>query len=87
MRAKRNVPGYNPDKAPAILLPSSSGMSHAQISSAQRAFRRANGYGTSIKQEFNEAVRQMRSAGVPEAAIRKTMRQNYKYFDSLGAFK
>ena len=85
--AKRNVPGYNPDKAPAILLPSSSGMSHAQISSAQRTFRRANGYGTSVKQEFNEAVRQMRSAGVPEAAIRKTMRQNYKYFDSLGAFK
>ena len=53
--AKRNVPGYNPDKAPAILLPSSSGMSHAQISSAQRTFRRANGYGTSIKQEFNNA--------------------------------
>lgn len=62
-------------------------MSHAQISSAQRTFRRANGYGTSIKQEFTEAAIQMSSARVSETAIRKTMRQNYKYFDSLGAFK
>lgn len=68
--ARRNVPGYDSNQAPAILLPSSSGMSHAQISAAQRAYRRQYGFGTDIRTEFNEAVRQMRAAGVPEARIR-----------------
>ncbi|HAS8488376.1 TPA: hypothetical protein I7727_20920, partial [Vibrio vulnificus] len=84
--AKRNVPGYKSKDAPAILLPSSSGSSHAQISSMQRTFRRQNGYNTSIRTEFNEAARQMREAGVPEESVRKTMKQNYKYFSELGAF-
>lgn len=84
--AKRNVPGYDRNSAPAILLPSSSGMSHAQISAAQRAFRRQNGYNTDIRTEFNEAARQMRAAGVPESRIRRVLNQAYKYFDSLGAF-
>lgn len=53
-------------KAPAVLLPSNSGASHAKISAAQRAFRRQNGYGTTARQEFSEAARQMRAAGVPE---------------------
>ncbi|THJ30477.1 hypothetical protein E8K88_17725, partial [Lampropedia aestuarii] len=84
--AKRNVPGYDPNAAPAILLPSSSGMSHAQISAAQRAFRRNNGFGTDIRTEFNEAARKMRAAGVPEAQVRRVINQSYKYFDQLGAF-
>ena len=77
---------YDPSKAPAVLLPSNSGASHAKISAAQRAFRRQNGYGTTARQEFNEAARQMRAAGVPEKVVRQTLRQNYKYFDELGAF-
>ncbi|CAH1544290.1 hypothetical protein THOG05_50171 [Vibrio rotiferianus] len=52
----------------------------------QRTFRRQNGYNTSIRTEFNEAARQMREAGVPEESVRKTMKQNYKYFSELGAF-
>jgi hypothetical protein len=52
----------------------------------QRTFRRQKGYNTSIRTEFNEAARQMREAGVPEESVRKTMKQNYKYFSELGAF-
>lgn len=77
---------YSSKTAPAVLLPSTSGSSHAQISAAQRAFRRQHGFDTSIRTEFDEAARQMRAAGVPEDLVRKTIRQNYKYFDCLGGF-
>lgn len=83
--ARRNVQDYDSKQAPAILLPSSSGMSHAQISAVQRAYRRQYGFGTDIRTEFNEAVRQMRAAGVPEARIRRVIDRAYSYFDSLGA--
>ena len=37
--AQQNVPGYDRDAAPAMLLESASGMPHAQISAAQRSLR------------------------------------------------
>lgn len=78
---------YSPTKAPAILLPSKSGMSHATISSMQRKFRRSNGYNTTARQEMMEAAKQLRIAGVPQKAARKALSRTYKYLDSLGAFK
>ncbi|WP_254605587.1 hypothetical protein [Burkholderia contaminans] len=77
---------YSSRAAPAVLLPSTSGSVHAQISGMQRAFRNQNGFNTDVRTEFNEAARQMRAAGVPEAVVRRAIRQNYKYFDCLGAF-
>lgn len=77
---------YNSRAAPAVLLPSTSGSVHAQISGMQRAFRNQYGYDTDVRTEINEAARQMRAAGVPEGVVRRAMRQNYKYFDCLGAF-
>jgi RHS repeat-associated protein len=84
--AKKNaIPGYSRGAAPAILLQSSSGLPHAQISAAQRALRRGVGYGTSIQDEFRSSYRQMMSAGVPQSAARKAIGRAYKYFDGLGA--
>ncbi|MBR8080999.1 RHS repeat-associated core domain-containing protein [Burkholderia cenocepacia] len=77
---------YSSRAAPAVLLPSTSGSIHAQISGMQRAFRNQNGFNTDVQTEFNEAARQMRAAGVPESVVRRAIRQNYKYFDCLGAF-
>ncbi|MCA8058945.1 hypothetical protein [Burkholderia cepacia] len=67
---------YSSGTAPAVLLPSTSGFVHAQISGMQRAFRNQNGFNTDVQTEFNEAARQMRAAGVPESVVRRAMRQN-----------
>lgn len=84
--ARINIPGYDPNAAPAILLPSSSGQANAQISEVQGAFRWRHGYSTDIRTEFNEAARQMRTAGVPESRVLRVLSQSCKYFDGLGAF-
>lgn len=90
--AETNVPGYDKNLAPSILLKTSRGEPHALINSAQRVRRaelRAQGvnpYGTSIRQEFQVSYRELIDAGVPPAVARKAMIDNYKYFDSLGAF-
>jgi hypothetical protein len=86
--AKRNVEGYNENEAPAMLLPSASGLPHALISAAQRARRATEGgYDTTIQQEFNISYREMLVAGVPQAVARQAIKQAYKYFASIGAFE
>ena len=83
--AKRHVKGYDPKKAPAILLPSLSGQAHAIISAMQRAFRRQHGFNTTIRQEFTEAARQLKAAGLTSKQIKRALNQSYKYFKELGA--
>lgn len=53
----------------------------------QRAFRKQNGYNTSIRQEFTEAARQLKAAGLSPKKIKRALNQNYKYFKELGQFK
>ncbi|WP_444647909.1 RHS repeat-associated core domain-containing protein [Flavobacterium columnare] len=81
--AKKNINGYNRDLAPATLLPSSSGMSHAKISAAQRSRRASNGWNTTLKEEFNTSYKEMLDAGVPKSQAQKALKDSYKYFDSL----
>jgi hypothetical protein len=91
--AEVNIPGYERNSAPAILLESISGTSHARISAAQRVRRaksRAQGqdpWATDIRFEFNTSYREMIDAGVPQDVTRRAFRDSYKYFDELGAFK
>jgi len=91
--AEINVPGYNRANAPGLLLESNAGSAHAQISAAQRALRYdlknqgVNPWGTTIQQEFNISYKQMIDAGVSTDVARKAIKDSYKYFDSLGAFK
>ncbi|WP_210367569.1 RHS repeat-associated core domain-containing protein [Bacillus sp. REN3] len=84
--AKEGGFNYNEKKAPAVLLPSSSGQSHAIISSLQRQRRKAEGFNTDIRFEFNVSYREMIEAGVNPKTARKAMKDAYKYFDSLGGF-
>ncbi|AGU52771.1 RHS family protein [Variovorax paradoxus B4] len=91
---EQNIPGYDRNQAPAVLLRSASGESHAQISAAQRAQRRGldsqpgGRWGTTtVRDEFNTGYRQMINAGVPTDVARRAMKKSYKYFDCLGAFK
>ncbi|PXV84498.1 HNH/endonuclease VII toxin of polymorphic toxin system component [Lachnotalea glycerini] len=85
--AERNIPGYNKDKAPSILLESSSGKPHAKISALQRSRRKAEGYDTDIVYEFNTSYKEMVDAEVDSKNAKKAMRRAYKYFDELGGFK
>jgi hypothetical protein len=50
----------------------------------QRAFRKQNGYNTSIRQEFTEAARQLKAAGLSPQKIKRALNQSYKYFKELG---
>ncbi len=84
--AKRHGLDYSSSRAPAMLVRSSSGESHAVISALQRARRRAGGFGNDIVSEFNIGYRELIQAGVSPKQAKKAMRQSYKYFDSLGAF-
>ncbi|MBW4886168.1 MAG: transposase [Bacillus sp. (in: Bacteria)] len=84
--AKEGGFDYNEKKASAILLPSSSGHSHAKISSMQRKRRKIEGFNTDIRYEFNVSYREMIEAGVDQKATRKAMKDAYKYFDGLGGF-
>ncbi len=84
--AKEGGFDYNEKKATALLLPSSSGLPHAKISSMQRKRRKTEGFNTDIRYEFNESYREMIEAGVDQKNARKAMVDAYKYFDSLGGF-
>ncbi|MFV3284721.1 RHS repeat-associated core domain-containing protein, partial [Pseudomonas sp. NY15356] len=84
--AKLNVKGYKRNSAPAILLKSSSGESHAMISAMQRARRRVSGFGGTLRDEFNIAYREMIDAGVSPDVARRAASKSYKYYESLGAF-
>ncbi len=82
--AQRNISGYRRNRAPGILLPSSSGMSHAQISAFQRTRRaQPNGWNTSLRHEFNEGYREMINSGVSPKNAKKAYKKAYKYFDGL----
>ena len=83
---EHNLP-YKSSQAPTILLRSSSGESHALISAAQRARRAQSGFGNDIVSEFNIGYRELIDAGVSVKDARRLMKQAYKYFDSIGAFK
>ncbi|WP_366917372.1 MULTISPECIES: hypothetical protein [Bacteria] len=84
--AKLNVKGYKRNSAPAILLKSSSGESHAMISAMQRVRRRVSGFGGTIRDEFNVAYKEMIDAGVSPDAARRAANKSYKYYEALGAF-
>ena len=84
--AEKNVLGYRRDKAPAVLLKSSSGKPHAIISSLQRIRRREGGFGGDIRSEFSVSYKEMIDAGVNSDVAKKAARKSYKYFDFLGAF-
>jgi hypothetical protein len=82
--AKKRISGYQRNSAPATLLKSSSGSSHAAISAAQRARRAATGgWDTTLKQEFNISYKEMLDAGVPTSQARKSLSDAFKYFDGL----
>lgn len=51
----------------------------------QRSRRRIEGWGGTIRDEFNVAYREMIEAGVDNNAARKAASRSYKYFYSLGA--
>ncbi|EPR11637.1 hypothetical protein [Ruminiclostridium papyrosolvens] len=85
--AKKNNKLYNENDAPAILLESSSGMSHAKVSAAQRARRNREGFDTTIQHEFDVGYRELINAGVNAKLARKAIERAYKYFDSIDAFK
>ena len=84
--AEINVPGYNKNNAPSILLESGKGAPHANISAAQRARRKVTGYATNIVDEFNISYREMIDAGVDVKSAKKAMKKAYKYFDELNTF-
>ncbi len=86
--AKRNITDYDENAAPGILLKSSSGEVHAKLSAAQRARRRQpGGWDTDIKTEFRLSYREMIDAGLSVKEAQRVIKQNYKYFDSIKAFK
>nr|WP_281271497.1 Rhs family protein [Mangrovibacter plantisponsor] len=82
--AKKRISGYQRNSAPATLLKSSSGSSHAAISAAQRARRSVTGgWDTTLKQEFNISYKEMLDAGVPKNQARRSINDSFKYFDGL----
>lgn len=58
---------------------------HEIISAMQRAFRKQNGFNTNIRQEFIEAARQLKAAGLSSKQIKQALSQSYKYFKEQGA--
>ena len=58
---------------------------HEIISAIQRVFRKQNGFNTSIRQEFTEAARQLKAAGLSSKQIKQALSQSYKYFKEQGA--
>jgi RHS repeat-associated protein len=84
--AKKNGMDYDPNKAPGVLLESSSGSPHAKVSSLQRQRRRIEGYDTDITHEFNTGYKELLDSGVDSKVAQKAMKDAYKYFDSIGGF-
>lgn len=84
--ARLNIKGYKRNSAPAVLLKSSSGESHAMISAMQRARRSASGFGGTLRDEFNVAYKEMIGAGVSPGAAKRAANKSYKYYEALGTF-
>jgi len=89
--AKANIAKYNSGDAPTILLRSSSGYEHAQVSAAQRAWRTrlsalpgGKWKSTTLREEMNAGYKQLIDAGVPAGRARRAIASSYKYFTSLG---
>ncbi|MCB9706800.1 MAG: hypothetical protein H6711_33455, partial [Myxococcales bacterium] len=84
--AEHGLP-YNSKDAPALLLRSASGEPHAKLSALQRVRRRrAGGWGTTPRAEFQTAYRELLDAGVSRTTARQAINRAYKYFDNLGWF-
>lgn len=81
------VPGYSRNEAPGVLLPSSSGMAHANLTAAQGARQRAGIGWQGGRQEMRIAYQQLINNGVPASVARRAIKRSYRYFDSLGAIQ
>ncbi|MED0323536.1 RHS repeat-associated core domain-containing protein, partial [Escherichia marmotae] len=82
--AQKGINGYKRNDAPGILLESSSGAPHANISAAQRGRRSVpGGWNTTLKHEFNKSYQEMINAGVPASQAKKAFKESYLYFDKL----
>jgi hypothetical protein len=82
--AQHGLP-YSSQDAPAMLLRSASGESHATVSALQRARRaQPGGWATSPGAEFQVAYRELISAGVTPSTARRAMSRAYKHFYDLG---
>jgi RHS repeat-associated protein len=81
--ARANIPGYSYSRAPSILL---NPAQHAAVNAAQNARRDARlkaGLGrwsTSLREEFENASRDLRNAGVPDEVRKRALKHAYKYF-------
>jgi RHS repeat-associated protein len=82
--AKANIPGYSRNDAPAVLLPQSP--NHSTVTALQNARRDARiaagrpKWDSSLKDEFNNAYRDLGDAGLSEKCRRKAIKKAYKYF-------
>jgi RHS repeat-associated protein len=81
--ARANIPGYKSKEAPSILLRDAR---HDTITRAQnlRSSTRRSAvqrvWGTSLRDEFMHAARDLRSVGVPEQERRKALKKAYRHF-------
>lgn len=88
--AKQNLPGYNPNLAPTITIETGKGSPHTAISNAQNARyrdRKDSGQGvwsSTLDQELNSILGDLRSAGFSDATISKVLTQQYSMLDKLG---
>jgi HNH/Endo VII superfamily toxin with a SHH signature len=87
---KENVPGYDPNKDPTILLRDAPGGAHKQVTGEQAA-RRAqvrrdlgSKYGADYGAERAAAIEQMRRTGVPEEKIGQWVLEHDAYLFELG---
>ena len=82
-----NIPGYNENKAPSILLDSKK---HSVITARQNTRRRERvaahqgRWSTSGKDEVRNSYSDLKAAGVSEKEARRASSKAYKYFDELG---
>ncbi len=91
--AKRYHKKYSKRNAPGILLKSSSGEAHAQLSALQRERRMREGFNTSIRHEFNTSYKEILGVEdeygnklISTKDARKAIKEAYRYFDSIGGF-
>ncbi|MBU3107984.1 hypothetical protein [Clostridium gasigenes] len=71
---------------PGILLRSNSSEAHAKLSTLQRERRCSEGFNTDIVHEFNIGYKEMIKAGVNPKDAKKSIREAYRYSESLGGF-
>jgi RHS repeat-associated protein len=81
--AKANVPGYDRNDGPSIMLPKSDHDVTKGEQTRRRCARVSAGGGafsSSLREEFDNAAGDMDKAGVPEDAKRRAIKTSYKHF-------